>query len=118
MEDPAQEKQAYDEMRSKFQQDYTYDFWEAGKALMDQDYEKALVAIDKSLALAKDRSWQKAFLMKLDILKALKRNDEALKLIEDLLSQMKLPEDSAMRVHGFVQDLRRMQVSLKKPSQA
>jgi len=111
-EDPQKKKVVYDEMRAKNKDDYTYDFWEASRAMQARDFATALVEVDKSLAVAKDRSWQKAFLMKIDILQALGRKDEASKMISDLLAQMKLPSNTSMKVHQFVQQLRQAQFEL------
>jgi thioredoxin-related protein len=111
---PELKKKVYDELRAKNEDDYSYDFWEASEAMGRGDFPAALIAIDKSLAIAKDRSWQKAFMMKLEILKTLKRRDEALKLIDDVFAKTKLPSDPAMKVHLFIQMLRKEQVALLK----
>lgn len=101
------------EAKQKNKEDYSYDLAEAGQAFHDKNYNEALIAIDKSLVLAKDRAWQKAFLFKLNILKELKREKEALQLIDEVLSQLVLPSSSAPKVHKFVQSLRSQQIKLK-----
>jgi len=104
---------AYQSMKEQNTADYSFDYYEAANALDKKKYDVALANIDKSLAVAKDRSWQKAFLLKLDILAAMKKNDEALKLIDDVLGQLKLPASSSMKVHIFVQNLRKKQTALQ-----
>lgn len=96
--------------------DYTYDYFNAQEEFQNKNYEQALVSVDKSLSVAKDRSWQKAFLLKLDILKALNREEEGLKLMESLLVDIRLPSLPTMKVHGFIQALRKKQADFHGPT--
>lgn len=110
---PAREK-TYADLKEKNKNDYSYDFWEASQALEQKNYNRALSKIDESLKIAKDRSWQKAFLLKLDILSAMKRDAEASDAIQATLADIKLPADRKMKVHGFVQSLRDRERQLQR----
>jgi hypothetical protein len=97
------------DLRSENKDDYAYDLFAAYDAKEKKDLTGALAEIDKSLAVAKNRSWQKAIFLKISLLRELKRSDEALSLIDDTLSKTQLPGDPSFPIHRFVQKLRREQ---------
>jgi hypothetical protein len=104
------QKKVMEDLRDENKDDYAYDFLAAQDAKNRNDLKGALAEIDKSLAVAKNRSWQKAVFFKVHLLRELKRSDEAVKLINDTLSKIQLPSDSSFPVHQFVQKLRREQL--------
>lgn len=114
-------EQLYTKMKSENKEDYTYDFWEALDAFRSGDPERALVKVNESLKVAKSRSWQKAFKFKLDVLKKLEREEQALGLIEEALKEIELPYSEHPKIHQFVQELRAKQRELSsttKPQEA
>jgi hypothetical protein len=112
--DPTEHQKILALLREKNKADISYDLGEAYDALNNKDYEKALTKVDESLKVAKDRNWQTAFLLKIDILKELKRQDAAKNEIAQVLGKTQLPGDSKLEVHKFVQNLRKEQLSLMK----
>lgn len=111
-EDKKETKKLLDKMRSENKNDYTYDYWEASLAYYKENYEEALEKVNKSLEIAKDRGWQKALSLKIDILTQMEKHKEAQKIIEDTLKNIDLPYSKFPIIHSFVQKLRKKQVAL------
>lgn len=111
--DDGSKKKMLEQLRAQNQADYSYDFWEASEAFSKKNYPLALEQINKSLAIAKDRSWQKAFTIKIDILMAMGKKEEAAQLVAETLGQIQLPANPKMKVHSFVQTLRKKQMALQ-----
>lgn len=114
MNDEKAKDKLYAKLREENRQDYTYDYWEANDAYRAGKYEEALAKINESLSIAKDRSWQKAFKLKLEILKKMKKTQEAENLIQQTLKDITLPYSQYPKVHNFVQELRQKQQELRK----
>lgn len=112
------DSKALEKTRVQNTDDFSYDYFEAKRALDKKKYQEALVFVDKALARAKNRGWQRTFLLKIEILEAANNKSEALKIIEELLSNLKLPRNPDMKVHTFVQALRKKQFLLLPQSPA
>ncbi len=110
-EDKKETQKLLGKMRSENKNDYTYDYWETSTASYDKDYEKALKKINKALEIAKDRDWQKALSLKIDILMEMDKKKEAQKIIKETLAKIDLPYSPFPKIHSFVQELRELQVA-------
>ena len=113
-EDKKETQRLLDKMRSQNKNDYTYDYWETFSASYDKDYEKALKKINKALEIARDRDWQKALSLKIDVLIEMGKKKEAQKIIKETLTGIDLPYSQFPLIHSFVQNLRELQVAALK----
>lgn len=100
-------------LKEKNVNDYGYDFLDASQAMMEKKYDLALQKVEESLKVAKDRGWQKAFLLKMDILKAMGQKDQAQQEVDQVLKQLDLPASDLPKIHRFAQNLRKKQAELK-----
>jgi hypothetical protein len=94
---------------------FTYDYLQADGLSDLKDYDKALAALARAETKATANNWWKVQRLKVEILVAAGRKDEAAAQIRLLLGRVHLPSEQPSSQHRFVAFLRSMEDRLDLP---
>jgi len=98
----------YQALKDKFPQSFIVPYEYARLLHYQKKFHFALEEIDRALKLSYGDLYLRALGLKVKIMKKMGRGEEARKIVDSVLSQIKLPRDPRLRVHTYVQELRRL----------